>query len=199
MAPPHADGFRAFLRHLTMLHELYFRSFRTRFGLFRIWASSRGLYALEFGEAQRLYEEAKKLPPSVSSLLKRTEASLKRYLSGERTGFKGLPIDWSDYSAFECAVLQELQKIKRGSQASYQFLARRTGKPRAVRFIGKILGKNRLPILIPCHRIVRKDGGLGGFSKGLGWKKRLLKLERADVDTKSRVKAGRLTGPSGVL
>ena len=118
--------------------------------------------------------------------MKRTVSLLKAYLEAKSVSFEGLPVDWSGYKDSQRKVLEELRKIPRGRTKSYQFLAERTGRPQAARYIGNVLGSNRLPIILPCHRIIRKGGGMGGFSKGVRWKKWLLKLEGAGVDTQGR-------------
>lgn len=123
-----------------------------------------------------------KISPPVALLLKKSIRAICLYLSGRRSSFEHLPIDWRGYSPFERKVLQRLREIPQGKLVSYQSLARLAGKPKAQRLVGRILHQNRLPFIIPCHRVVRKDGSLGGFSYGLRWKKRLLKLERASVD-----------------
>jgi O-6-methylguanine DNA methyltransferase len=69
-------------------------------------------------------------------------------------------------------------RIPFGETVSYAELARRIGKPRAVRAVAQACGKNPLPIVIPCHRVIRSDGTIGGYSGGIRWKQRLLRFER---------------------
>jgi O-6-methylguanine DNA methyltransferase len=83
-------------------------------------------------------------------------------------------------SPFQCSVWRALQSVRRGETISYAELARRAGHPRAVRATAGACGANPLPIILPCHRIVRSNGDLGGFSSGLPWKIRLLSLEPPD-------------------
>lgn len=80
------------------------------------------------------------------------------------------------YSALDDALREA--KIPYGKLATYQQLAKKSGFPRGARFVGNVMRKNRLPLFYPCHRVVRTDGGLGGYGPGLAWKKRLLALER---------------------
>ena len=87
-------------------------------------------------------------------------------------------IDFSSYTDFEISVLEETRKIPYGKTKTYSDIAKAIGKPKAARAIGNALRKNRTPILIPCHRVIKSDGRLGGFSMGLEWKRKLLKLER---------------------
>ena len=78
---------------------------------------------------------------------------------------------------FQLMVLRELQKIPYGTTASYGEIASRIGRPRAVRAVGHANGRNPLPIVIPCHRVIGSDGRLVGFGGGLAAKEALLRLE----------------------
>ena len=78
---------------------------------------------------------------------------------------------------FQMRVWKELQKIARGKTISYQELAKRIGNKNATRAAANACGKNPLPLFIPCHRVIRTDGSLGGFSSGISIKKKLLKIE----------------------
>ena len=102
---------------------------------------------------------------------------LRKYLRGERVSFDRVPIDLSGYTPFEGKVLRILARVRPGDRISYQELARKAGRPRASRAVGSVMRKNRLPIILPCHRVVRSDGALGGYSGGLAWKRRLLAIE----------------------
>ena len=102
-----------------------------------------------------------------------------------------LPLDLSGLSPFSIAVLEACRRIPRGETRSYSWVASQIGKPRAARAVGQALARNPLPIIVPCHRVVRADatlrssslrstsGNLGGFSAGLRLKKALLRIERA--------------------
>lgn len=106
-------------------------------------------------------------------------AQLAEYFEGRRRRFdlklkpRGTP--------FQMAVLKELQRIPYGETLSYGDIAARLGKPRAVRAVGAANGRNPLPIVIPCHRVVGADGSLTGFGGGIDTKRWLLELESADV------------------
>jgi O-6-methylguanine DNA methyltransferase len=82
----------------------------------------------------------------------------------------------SDGTEFQQAVWRELQKIPRGQTRTYGEIAAAIGRPNAVRAVGSACGANPLPLFIPCHRVVAKNG-LGGFGSGLPWKKLLLRME----------------------
>ena len=102
---------------------------------------------------------------------------IRQYLEGKPVSFKKLPLDLAGFTLFERKVLRALATVSRGRSISYQALAANAGNRLASRAVGMVMKKNRLPIILPCHRVLRSDGSLGGFSQGLGWKKRLLFLE----------------------
>ena len=85
------------------------------------------------------------------------------------------------FSPFAIRVYRETSAIPWGETRSYQWVAGRLDQPRSQRAIGQALKGNPFPFIIPCHRVVRKDGSLGGFSCGKGLKKRLLRLEKAGI------------------
>jgi O-6-methylguanine DNA methyltransferase len=103
---------------------------------------------------------------------------LCRYFGGQPVTVRA-PLDLSGGTPFQRKVWRALQTIPYGQTRSYAWIARKIGQPNAVRAVGSACGANPIPIIVPCHRVVRSDGGLGGFSAGLGWKKRLLALERS--------------------
>lgn len=102
-------------------------------------------------------------------------AQLRDYFAGKRKSFD-LPLAPSG-TEFQLAVLGELQKIPYGTTVSYAEIARRVGRPRAFRAVGAANGRNPLPIVIPCHRVIGSDGGLTGFGGGLTTKEALLRHE----------------------
>lgn len=97
-------------------------------------------------------------------------------------GFAG-PVDLSLVGPFERAVLERLRSIPKGQVRTYRDIARELGHPGAVRAVGNACAKNPVPLLVPCHRVVRTDGGLGGYSLrgGTALKRRLLEQEGVDV------------------
>jgi O-6-methylguanine DNA methyltransferase len=105
-------------------------------------------------------------------------AQLRDYLDGKRTAFE-LPVDISLLTEFQQQVLRAAQQIPRGKITTYGEIAQRIGSPKAVRAVGQALGRNPIPIVIPCHRVIAANGALGGYSGGGGLetKARLLQLE----------------------
>jgi O-6-methylguanine DNA methyltransferase len=100
-----------------------------------------------------------------------------------RTGrLGGLRLDLRGLSDFEAAVLRAAAQIPRGQIRPYAWVARRAGRPKAVRAVGSALGRNPVPLLIPCHRVTRSDGALGDYVFGPDAKERLLRAEDVDVD-----------------
>ena len=83
----------------------------------------------------------------------------------------------SGYSPFARRVWKVTSTIPAGETRTYQWVARQTGNPRAARAVGRVLAKNPLPVVIPCHRVIRKDGSLGGYTLGKRKKEVLLKQE----------------------
>jgi O-6-methylguanine DNA methyltransferase len=110
------------------------------------------------------------------SLAARTVRELAEYFAGERTEFTvPLALDGTD---FQRAVWAKLTKVPYGATCSYDDIARALGNPAAVRAVGQANGRNRVAVIVPCHRVINKGGGLGGYGGGL-WRKRfLLDLEQ---------------------
>ena len=105
-----------------------------------------------------------------------TKAQLQAYFKGERKDFD-LPLA-PEGTAFQIAVWQALRKIPYGSVTTYRWVAEQVGNPRAVRAVGAANGKNPLPIVVPCHRVIGSNGTLTGFGGGLDVKQRLIALEK---------------------
>ena len=101
---------------------------------------------------------------------------LAEYFAGERRAFE-VPLDPSG-TDFQCDVLDALQRIPYGETRTYGHIAKEIGKPRASRAVGAANGRNPIPILIPCHRVIGSDGSLTGFGGGVETKQYLLDLER---------------------
>jgi methylated-DNA-[protein]-cysteine S-methyltransferase len=101
---------------------------------------------------------------------------LGEYFEGRRTAFD-LAIDWSLVGGFGRRVLEATAAIPFGGTSTYAHVAERAGNPRASRAAGNALGANPLPIVVPCHRVMRTGGGLGGYTGGLHRKETLLRIE----------------------
>ena len=116
-----------------------------------------------------------------SSLARRWEMTAKEeldaYFTGRLRSFS-TPCDLRGLSPFTQAVLRVASKIPYGEVKSYRWVAEQLGRPKATRAVGNALARNPIPIIVPCHRVVRADGSLGGYALGLDWKRRLLELEQ---------------------
>lgn len=107
---------------------------------------------------------------------------LRGYFSGRRVSFDDR-LDLSAATAFQRRVWQLARLIPYGETRSYGWLAESLGRAGAGRAVGQALGRNRLPVIVPCHRVVAKDGSLGGYSGGLDRKISLLRLESGANDS----------------
>ena len=133
------------------------------------------------GELVGLYMESYPAPPAerrTSPLLDRAQAQLREYFAGGRDRFD-LPLR-PEGTEFQRAVWTELTRIPFGVTCSYAEIARRIGRPKAVRAVGAANGANPIAVVIPCHRVIGADGSLTGFGGGLPRKKWLLAHESAE-------------------
>jgi methylated-DNA-[protein]-cysteine S-methyltransferase len=103
---------------------------------------------------------------------------LDEYFAGNRRAFD-VPLDWRLSAGFRATVLRHLPEIGYGHTASYAAVAALAGNPRAVRAVGSACATNPLPVVVPCHRVVRSDGAMGGYLGGIDAKRTLLTLEAA--------------------
>jgi O-6-methylguanine DNA methyltransferase len=110
-------------------------------------------------------------------LAERAREELADYFAGRRSFFS-VPVDLSGVPDFQRRVLEAAADIPFGESRPYAWVAGRIGAPRAVRAVGTALGRNPVPFIVPCHRVLRSDGSAGGYALGLDVKRRLLRLER---------------------
>jgi len=101
---------------------------------------------------------------------------LGAYFAGHRVDFTD-KLDLSAATAFQREVWEAARLVPCGETRSYKWVAGQIKKPKAVRAVGQALGRNPLPVIIPCHRVLAGNGGLGGFTGGLEMKRFLLRLE----------------------
>jgi methylated-DNA-[protein]-cysteine S-methyltransferase len=113
----------------------------------------------------------------VDRILAKVVKLLKRYFSGARVSFD-LPLDMRYYTPFQQAVWKATSEISHGETRSYAWIAKRVKNSKAARAVGQAMGANPVPIIVPCHRVISSAGKLGGFSAGVGLKKKLLELEK---------------------
>lgn len=159
-------------------------SFSTPFGTMYAAATDRGLVLVSWRQPGadgfvRELEERFPHHPVVRDreALAEAERQLREYFSGARSSFD-LPVDLSMLSPFDRRVLETARAtIRFGEVVPYAELARRIARPRAARAVGNALGRNPVAIVVPCHRVVRSDGSLGGYGGGIEYKERLLAIE----------------------
>ena len=148
----------------------------TPLGTLQIEATERGLCGIWF-PSRSIDQGPTSKTNRVISLAKQ---ELNAYFTGELTTFS-VPLDWQG-TRFQESVWQALLAIPYGKTATYGDVARAIGRPRSSRPVGGAVGKNPLPIIVPCHRIIGSDGSLTGFTGGLDIKIRLLELEGHSIN-----------------
>ncbi|MFI8516364.1 methylated-DNA--[protein]-cysteine S-methyltransferase [Streptomyces sp. NPDC085481] len=149
-------------------------------------ATDRGLVSVVFHADERVRDRALErlagalggeLVERASGLLAEPVRQLAAYFDGRLRSFD-VKLDWTLVTGFNRQVLRELADgVPYGTVVGYGDLARRVGQPAAAQAVGAAMGANPLPVVVPCHRVVESDGGIGGFGGGLETKRRLLALE----------------------
>jgi methylated-DNA-[protein]-cysteine S-methyltransferase len=140
---------------------------------------------------RRNAEAAARSPPEVERLV----VELQRYCASEPVGFGSAALDLGGVSAFYRRIYDAARRIGWGSTVTYGELARLAGCPDAARAVGQALGRNPIPIIIPCHRILARGGKIGGFSAfgGARTKERLLSLEGVALGSEAPLLPGLLS------
>lgn len=158
-----------------------FRLIDSPLGPLRLQASPRGVSHVEFTAASTLQEavggvEEGGIEKRSADVLDAAQAQLAEYFAGQRRAFE-LPLDPPATTDFSAAVHAQLAEIGYGETVTYRDVAKLLGRPGATRAVGSACGANLLLIVRPCHRVLRSDGGLGGYAGGLEAKRFLLTLE----------------------
>lgn len=150
-------------------------------GQLLVAATGKGVCSVALGDSEESLLKAlsEQYPASDiqrgDALLKEVIKQIQNYLSGSQPHID-LPVDISS-SEFRSRVYKVLKGIPGGETRSYEEIARSIGQPTAVRAVASACAKNPVALLIPCHRVIRKDGSMGGYRWGLERKKRLLDME----------------------
>lgn len=166
------------------LVEVAYRTLDTSIGPLLLAATPVGLVRIAFareGFDQVLESLADRVGPRVLAAparLDRAAVELDDYLAGRRHDFD-VALDLRLSGGFRRRVLERLRAVGYGRTVSYASLAADVGNPKAVRAVGSACATNPLPVVVPCHRVLRSDGALGGYLGGLDVKATLLELERA--------------------
>jgi len=165
------------------MSQLFYTIIPSPFFTIGLAATPKGLLKLvigvrsEPGFVGQLKREYSVTPIRKDVFFNSIKKTLSRYWAGEAVEFD-LKLDLSGATPFQAAVWKALRMIPYSEMRSYDWVAEEIGRPSAPRAVGHACGQNRLPIVITCHRVIRKDGSLGGYTGGLRIKKRLLKIER---------------------
>jgi methylated-DNA-[protein]-cysteine S-methyltransferase len=178
-APPELSG-RAETEGLI---DVAYTSVDSPLGPLLVAASPKGLVRVSYtdprGPDHVIEELAERISPRVLEAPARLDPvrrELDEYFAGRRTEFE-TPIDWSHLAGFTREVLRATAGIGFGETSTYAGVASRAGSPRAMRAAGNALGANPMPVIVPCHRVLRTGGALGGYTGGIERKEYLLRLE----------------------
>jgi len=171
------------------MEKIYYGSMRTSMlGEVFVASTEKGLCMVDFKTSEKGFLQ--KLEGRFRGEVIRNDrrnrnvlTQIDRYLKGKITKFD-TPLDLRG-TPFQKRVWDALLKIPYGQTRTYQDVARAIGHPRAFRAVGNANGSNCIPLIIPCHRVIASDGGLGGYGHGLEVKRRLLDLERAHSNRSS--------------
>ena len=165
------------------LLDVAYTSVDSPLGPLVVAATPNGLVRVSYtefrGEDEVLEELARRVSPRVLEAPARLDGvrrELDEYFDGQRERFD-TPIDWSHLVGFTREVLRATAEIPFGDVSTYAGVAEAAGSPRAVRAAGNALGANPMPVIVPCHRVLRTGGALGGYTGGLERKEFLLRLE----------------------
>ena len=152
---------------------------KTPVGPLAVWVTRNGVRRVGYVQ-QDMIDEGH-WDPAGDATLALAFQQLGRYLEGRRKNFD-LPLDFSGATTFQRQIFERLMRIPFGRIVSYGDIADELGDPGAARAVGQAVGENPVPIIVPCHRVVRSDGKLGGYSGGLSRKVTLLGIEGVEVD-----------------
>ena len=167
------------------LLDVAYASVDSPLGKLTVAATPRGLVRISYdefrGAEETLEDLARRISPRVLEAPARLDPvrrELDEYFDGRRTEFD-VSIDWALSAGFTREVLRATARIGYGQVSSYAKVAAEAGSPRATRAAGNALGSNPMPVVVPCHRVLRTGGSLGGYTGGLERKEFLLRLEGA--------------------
>jgi methylated-DNA-[protein]-cysteine S-methyltransferase len=171
-----------------MQKAIKYTIFKTKWGYFGLFGTEYALCRTQLPGPK--HEKIKSLllknMPAAKfdkSLFRPLQEQINTYFEGACIDFMNIPIELEGFSSFQRSVLTACRNIEFGRTISYSGLAKKIGRPTAVRAVGGALAKNPLPLIIPCHRIIRGDGKIGGFSAagGTDLKAKLLRHEQKSL------------------
>ena len=167
------------LRRLRNIFGMPSFCYKSRIGWIDIIAEENRIVRASFSEAAPSSEPT--VPPTLP-VLARTIKLLDLYFAGGPVDFAEISVQLAYGTAFQQQVWKAIQQIPYGEVRSYQWIADEIGRPKSARSIGNAVGANPVSILIPCHRVIRSNGALGGYGGGLDRKRQLLTLEGYTVE-----------------
>jgi methylated-DNA-[protein]-cysteine S-methyltransferase len=166
------------------LVDVAFARVGSPFGELLVASTPKGVVQISlhgYSQEETLEELARKVSPRIVEAPRRLDAvrkQLDEYFAGKRRSFD-VDLDWQLSHGFALRVLKATARIAYGNVSSYREMAEKAGNVRATRAAGNALGGNAIPIVVPCHRVLRTGGGLGGYGGGLPMKEALLRMEGA--------------------
>jgi methylated-DNA-[protein]-cysteine S-methyltransferase len=169
--------------HTAGLLDVAYRTLDTPVGTLLLAATPKGLVRVAYPSQDHdlvLEDLARDVSPRIlraPARLDRVAREIEEYFAGRRRAFD-VPLDLQLSHGFRRTVLARLPEIAYGTTASYAAIARAAGHPRAVRAVGSACASNPLPVVVPCHRVVRSDGTIGQYAGGVPAKEFLLAMER---------------------
>ena len=167
------------LRQLRNVFGIPSFCYKSPIGWIDITAEENRILRTSFSEAAP--SSGPTFPPTLP-VLTRTIKLLDIYFAGGPIDFAEIPVQLAYTTEFQQQVWKAIQQIPYGEVQSYQWIADRIGRPKSARAIGNAVGANPVSILIPCHRVIRSNGALGGYGGGLARKRQLLALEGHDAE-----------------
>ena len=149
----------------------------TPVGTLQLYSNGVALTSIDWSRDTVVHEQADEQEDAV---LRQAKQQLSEYFAGQRKQFD-IPLA-AGGTEFQQAVWESLRRIPYGELCSYGDIARKIGRPKAVRAVGAANGRNPIPIIVPCHRVIGSNGTLTGFGGGLALKRELLALEGAQSE-----------------
>ena len=173
-----------------MARRLKYVIFCSRWGWFGLWGGERGLLrmSLPIGDrdkAKRVLLKGIEAASYDKRLFPELVAGIRAYFEGDCVDFADILVELDGLSGFSEQVLITCRQVGYGRTVSYGRLAELVHRPGAGQAVGNVLAKNPVPLIIPCHRVIRSDGKIGGFSApgGISLKQRMLELEARTEDS----------------
>jgi len=166
--------------------KIYYNTFKSPVGEILVTRTEKGLNFVSFPKSTwEKFLSALSKDKNISLLKDEKKFSalkkdLKMYFSGKKANFKE-KLDLKGGTAFQKRVWEAMLRIPFGQTRSYGWLAQQVGGKNKARAVGTACGANPIPIIVPCHRVIREDGSLGGYGGGLGMKRKLLEIEGVKI------------------